>query len=61
MASAGRPWAFGSDPPNGSGRVGLGGRYMETRWSIVMLEIMSWSWTLLHSTSIRKVLMVPQG
>ena len=27
MALAGRPWAFGSDPPTGSGRVGLGGRY----------------------------------
>ena len=26
MASAGRPRGFGSDPPTGSGRAGLGGR-----------------------------------
>ena len=25
MASAGRPRGFGSDPPTGSGRAGLGG------------------------------------
>ena len=34
---------------------------LETRWSIILLEILQWSWTLLHSTSIRKNFMVPQG
>ena len=28
MASAGHPRGFGSDPPAGSGRVGLGGRHI---------------------------------
>ena len=32
---------------------------LETSWSIILLEIMHWS--LLHSTFIRKVFMVPQG
>ena len=27
----------------------------------MILKILSWSWTLLHSTSMRKVLMVSQG
>ena len=27
MASAGRPRGFGSDPPTGSGRAGLGGHH----------------------------------
>ena len=34
---------------------------LETLWSILLLEILYWSWTLLHSTSIRKILMVSQG
>ena len=29
MASTGRPRGFGSDPPTGSGRAGLGGRHIE--------------------------------
>ena len=38
MASAGRPRGFGSDPPTGSSRAGLGGRntkiciMMSKRW-----------------------------
>ena len=31
MALVGRPRGFGSDPPTGSGRVGLGGRYKISR------------------------------
>ena len=34
---------------------------LETRWSIILLEILHWSLTLLHSTSITEIIMVPQG
>ena len=35
MASAGRPRGFGSDPPTGSSRAGLGGRHTKI---FIMME-----------------------
>ena len=34
---------------------------MQTLWSILLLKVLHWSWTLLRTTSIRKILMVSQS
>ena len=33
---------------------------LETLWSILLMIILHWSWTMMHSTSIGKILMVSQ-
>ena len=34
---------------------------LESKWNVILLIVLSWSLTLMISTSIRKVLMVPKS